>query len=193
MNKQANKYTRTLCTLCVGALVLASTVASDRAASVELVIGEERIPPGIVIIFEGAARDQILPAKRHLAEDQTDVHIEARVNWDSKKIPESAVPGGFVPYLDIVASIRNENTGAVSFVDLLPHINLIDNFHYARNVALPGKKDDSYEVSFTVFPPSGRQLGLHKDWVRGFGNRLISERQFVYKKVRFKEIVDASR
>ena len=103
------------------------------------------------------------------------------------------MPNGFVPYLDIVATIKNEKTGAIIFTDLLPHLNLIDNFHYARNIALPGKKNDVYTVTFNVLPPIGRQLGLHKDWTREHGNRLIKEQSFTYKKVNFKEIVEASR
>ena len=34
--------------------------------SQELVIGEERIEPGIVFIFEGAIKDQIIPSSLHL-------------------------------------------------------------------------------------------------------------------------------
>ena len=55
--------------------------------SQELLIGEERIEPGIVIIFEGAIKDHIVPLSMHLSENQTNIHIEARVNWDIKNIP----------------------------------------------------------------------------------------------------------
>ena len=51
----------------------------------ELVIGEERVEPGIVFIFEGAIKDHIMPMGMHLNEDQTHVHIEARVKWDENK------------------------------------------------------------------------------------------------------------
>ena len=50
----------------------------------ELVIGEEQVEPGIVFIFEGAVKDAIIPKSIHLDQDQTNVHIEARVNWDKK-------------------------------------------------------------------------------------------------------------
>ncbi len=43
----------------------------------ELVIGEERVEPGIVFIFEGAVKDHVMPMGMHLPEDQTHVHIEA--------------------------------------------------------------------------------------------------------------------
>ena len=52
----------------------------------ELVIGEERLDPGIVFIFEGAIKDQIYPEALHLKEEETNIHIEARVNWDDKNI-----------------------------------------------------------------------------------------------------------
>ena len=48
----------------------------------ELVIGEERVEPGVVFVFEGAIKDKIMPMSMHLNENQTNVHIEARVNWD---------------------------------------------------------------------------------------------------------------
>ena len=56
--------------------------------SSELIIGEEKVDPGIVFIFEGAVKDRRYPSSFHLPESQTDVHIEARVNWDNEKIPE---------------------------------------------------------------------------------------------------------
>lgn len=120
--------------LCLGLLLSATPPASAQ----ELVIGEERVDPGIVFIFEGAVRDLVSPTSQNLAEDLTHVHIEARVNWDAAGIPEGTPPEGFVPYLNVHALVQNEMTGEIQFVSLLPHINLIDNFHYARNMQLPG-------------------------------------------------------
>ena len=57
-------------------------------AGPELIIGEERVSPGIIFIFEGAVKDQITPNSLHLDIDKTNVHIEARVNWDNKDIPK---------------------------------------------------------------------------------------------------------
>ena len=122
--------------------------------AIELVIGEEVIEPGIIFIFEGAIKDHISPKDLHLEEQNTQVHIEARVNWNVTNIPKGAVPGGFIPYLYITSKIINEKTGMITFVDLLPHINLIDNFHYARNIYLPGKVTDRYRVEFNILPPS---------------------------------------
>ena len=48
--------------------------------ALELVIGEKRIEPGVVFIFEGAIKDHVMPMGMHLDENQTHVHIEARVN-----------------------------------------------------------------------------------------------------------------
>ena len=52
----------------------------------ELVIAEERVEPCIVFIFEGAIKDHVMPMMMHLSENQTNIHIEARVNWDTKNI-----------------------------------------------------------------------------------------------------------
>ena len=47
--------------------------------SQELIIGEERVDPGIVFIFEGAVKDHVMPSGMHLKEAQTNIHIEARL------------------------------------------------------------------------------------------------------------------
>ena len=161
--------------------------------SPELIIGEEKIPPGIIVIFEGAVKDKIHPSSLHLPESQTDVHIEARVNWDSKKIPKGAVPNGFIPYLKISALIINSKTGFKTFIDLKPHINLIDNFHYARNIALPGSIKDSYDIKFNISAPSNSELALHDDWLVNYGDSLLQGFTFSYKRVNFKKVASANR
>ena len=161
--------------------------------TVELIIGEEKVDPGIVFIFEGAVKDNIYPSSSHLSKSQADVHIEARVNWDNEKMPEGAVAGGFIPYLHITALIQNSKTGLKTFVDLKPHINLIDNFHYARNIALPGSIIDLYNVQFKVSPPSNTELELHNDWLKKYGKNFLSKYTFDYKCLNFKEIAEARR
>ena len=159
----------------------------------ELIIGEEKVDPGIVFVFEGAVKDNIYPSSFHLPESQTDVHIEARVNWDNEKIPEGAVPGGFIPYMHITALVKNSKTGLKTFVDLKPHINLIDNFHYARNIALPGSISDLYSVQFKISSPSNTELALHNDWLEKYGKNFLREYIFNYEGVNFKEIAEATR
>ena len=162
-------------------------------AAPELVIGEKRIEPGILFIFEGAIKDHVMPMGMHLNEDQTNVHIEARVNWDENNIPEGTPAGGFVPYLHITATVTNQKTGLQTFVDLVPHINLIDNFHYARNISLPGSADDFYSVTFNMLPPTHIDLALHKDWLDAYGEELTTKHSFSYKNVYFGEICRATR
>ena len=159
----------------------------------ELIIGEEKVDPGIVFVFEGAVKDNIYPSSFHLPESQTDVHIEARVNWDNKKSPEGAVPGGFIPYMHITALVKNSKTGLKTFIDLKPHINLIDNFHYARNISLPGSTKDRYDIEFKISPPSKIELALHNDWNEEYGKNLLNEYTFIYKSVNFEKIAKLSR
>ena len=180
-------------TLFIFLTIVVGGAVSSSASAIELIIGEERTEPGIIFIFEGAIKDTIYPAPLHLPEKKTDVHIEARVNWDAKNIPKGAVVNGFIPYLDIVAVVTNVQTKAVVFADLLPHLNLVDNFHYARNIALPGKRSDKYDVTFTVLPPRGKDLGLHKDWVNSHGKRLLKKQVFNYKNIDFNKIAKATR
>ena len=165
----------------------------SRSSSIELVIGTERIEPGIIAIFEGAIKDIIEPREMHLEETLTDVHIEARINWDTENIPAGTPSGGFVPYLHVTALITNQKTNLRTFIDLKPHMNLIDNFHYARNISLPGAVNDPYSVEFKIMPPDGSELALHKDWKDNYGTTLFSGVSFSYKDVNFEEIAKATR
>ena len=167
--------------------------ALSKVNSQELIIGEERVEPGIVFIFEGAIKDTVHPESTNLSEDETNVHIEARVNWDATKIPAGAIPDGFIPYLRISSTVYNENTGLKTFVDLIPHINLIDNFHYARNISLPGKIDDKYTVVFKVNPPHEFDLALHNDWLKLYGKNLFDNSEFKYTQIDFEDIAKATR
>ena len=176
-------------------LSLAAGAAGGEAPE-EMVIGEEVLPPGIKFVFEGAVKDDVHPPNLHLPEGATDVHIEARVFWDTDadaKLPAGAIPGGFVPYLTITATVTNESTGISTFVDLLPHINLVDNFHYARNIRLPGKRQELYTVVFEVSGPYANELALHRDWRDAYGERLTGAESFAYRGQDFSAIAAASR
>ena len=159
----------------------------------ELIIGKENVHPGIIFVFEGAVKDKIYPSSLHLSEDQTDVHIEARVNWGNNNLPKGAVSGGFIPYLHITALVKNSKTGLKTFVDLKPHINLIDNFHYARNISLPGSIKDRYDIEFKISPPSNIELALHYDWNEEYGKNLLNEYTFNYNRINFEQIAKISR
>jgi uncharacterized protein involved in high-affinity Fe2+ transport len=169
------------------------TLLAFNAAAMELVIGEERLEPGLVFIFEGAIKDHVQPAGLHLAEHETHVHIEARANWDVKNIPKGTPAGGFIPYLHITARVVNQKTGLSTFIDVLPHINLVDNFHYARNITLPGSIDDLYKVIFNIVPPAHTELALHRDWMSAYGESLAKQSRYTYKDVDFSHIARASR
>jgi uncharacterized protein involved in high-affinity Fe2+ transport len=76
---------------------------------------------------------------------------------------------------------------------LLPHINLIDNFHYARNISLPGSIEDSYSVKFNIMGPGETDLALHMDWLKLYGDKLLSNKTFSYTNINFAEVAKASR
>jgi len=162
----------------------------------ELIIGEELIEPGIRVIFEGAVKDDVTPRPQNLEESKTDVHIETRVNWasdPSTNVPEGTPRGGFVGYMNLSAEVTNERTGETLQTDLIPHINLVDNLHYARNIPLPGEIDDPFTVVFHVLPPEPLDLALHKDWRDSHGSRLFNEKSFRYTGVDFEDIARATR
>jgi len=174
-------------------IFILTLIISHFTVSQELIIGEERIEPGIVLIFEGAIKDEVFPKSNNLDINNTNIHIEARVNWDKKDIPKGTPVGGYIPYLKINARIINSSTGLSTYIDLLPHINLIDNFHYARNISLPGKVSDKYDVIFNIQPPSEYDLNLHKDWKDNYGYGLFKKTKYVYSKVDFEEIAISNR
>ena len=174
-------------------ILLTLLITTSIFFSQELVIGEERVEPGIVFIFEGAIKDHVMPMAMHLSQDQTNIHIEARVNWDTKNVPEGTPLGGFVPYLHMTAMVVNQKTGLKTFIDLVPHINLIDNFHYARNISLPGDINDLYSVEFNIMKPTHIDLALHKDWLDNYGKSLMNDCNFKYNNVDFSEIAKAKR
>lgn len=156
----------------------------------EMIFGEEIIYPGIKIIFEAAPKDIVYPIDNYLAESKTDIHIEMLINWDEES-PQDAPVGGFIPYLNVTATIKNKNGDSIT-TQLTPHINITDNFHYAQNIKLPGDLDDMYEISVKISPPSSDVLGIHFDWKEKY-DFLISEKVFNYKNLYFKNIALKSR
>jgi len=98
-----------------------------------------------------------------------------------------------VPYLHITAKVTNQETKLSTFIDPWPHINLVDNFHYARNMSLPGDIADPYTVKFSIARPSPETQALHKDWLDAYGDDLLKDQVFEHKDVDFEEIAKASR
>ena len=150
----------------------------------ELIIGEERVEPGLLFIFEGAIKDHIEPKEFYLQEKDSDIHIEALVTWSSDG-PEGSLEGGFIPYLNIKARIINQRTQEEGIYNLIPHLNISDNFHYANNIKLPGKIYDLYSVSFIISPPEKGDVGFHYDWREKVNKNLISKKIFTYKNQNF--------
>ena len=151
----------------------------------EMIIGSERIDPGIEIVFEAAPKDTVFPEKFYLPESETDIHIEMLANWSEDNLV-SVPAGGFVAYLKVKAIISNEN-GAIIETDLTPHLNLVDNLHYAQNIKLPGGIEDFYDLTFIIEPPDSESFGIHYDWHEKFGG-LIQESSFTYKNLNFEQI-----
>ena len=169
-------------------------LCAGNVQAVELIIGKEHIPPGIALVFEGAIKDEVTPAERHLAVEKTHVHLEMLANWAADgAAPPGAVSGGFVPYLHVSAEVINQANGASTVADLVPHINLGDNLHYARNISLPGGVAERYEVVFHVSPPGKFDLAYHKDWRGKYGPGLFQPASFRFRDVDFEEIARATR
>lgn len=156
----------------------------------EMIIGKKTIQPGIELIFEGAPKDIIFPRGLHLAEKDTDIHIEMLAKWTDDN-SASAPAESFVAYLDVSAEIKSKN-GPSKKIKLTPHLNLIDNLHYAQNVKLPGRISDLYDITFTISPPKKEVLGIHYDWNLKFGG-LMKKTSFTFKDLDFEEIALKSR
>ena len=164
--------------------------SSVHVYAAEMIIGEEEISPGIILIFVGAPKVTVHPMQYFRAESDTDIHIEMLANW-SDGAPKGSPAGGFVAYLEVYAAIKGSGGNEI-VVKLTPHLNMSDNLHYAQNIKLPGKIDELYDVTFTISPPKQDQLGIHYDW-NGEVGPLIKETIFEYKNLDFKEIALSSR
>jgi len=75
-----------------------------------MILGTEKITKDITVVFEGAPRDKIFssPSNLHLSKSETDVHIEALINWNEGIDIPSQIPGSFIPYLQVRAKITNQ-------------------------------------------------------------------------------------
>ena len=158
----------------------------------EMVIGKEKTEPGISLTFEGAIIDDVQPSQTFGLESESDIHIEVIATWN-EFAPRGAVVGGFVPYLDITAVIKNQDSAEEILVRLDPHLNLSDNFHYARNTKLPGARDGVYTVTFSVNGPEPSMVGLHYDWRVEVGDRLLDGEIFEFTDLDFSQIAGSHR
>ena len=168
----------------ISILLLITFLVSFSLLSEEMIIGRENISPGIDIVFEAAPKDIVFPLDSFLSESETDIHIEMLANW-SEDAPEGSPVGGFIAYLDVFAIISNDLGDSLK-VNLSPHLNLSDNFHYAQNIKLPGSIDDTYEITFEIYP-SEDTLGIHYDWKSSIGS-FLPVYKFTYKNLNFKKI-----
>ena len=158
----------------------------------EMIIGTGSIEPGVDLIFEGGVKDEIMPEEYYLSENETDVHIEVLANWSSDA-PKGSPEGGHVAYLNVTAVLINETTGSSDTHKLTPHVNMSDNLHYAKNIKLPGKIDESYTVIFEIRPPKNDELGMHYDWRYTVDKELIVAERFEFNNLDFKEIAISKR
>ena len=158
----------------------------------EMVIGEESIPPGINLIFEGAIKDDVSPAEKFGYEKDSDVHIEVLANWN-QEAPSGSPVGGFVAYLSVKVDIINQTDLNSKSISLLPHLNMSDNLHYALNTKLPGNRGDLYTMKFLIEPPKKSDIGLHFDWRQEVGAYLPEAYKFEYKDLNFMAIASSSR
>jgi hypothetical protein len=176
------------------AVLVGLALQAPTAHAQEQVFGEEVIGPGVKFTFIAAPKDAVTPDAQHLPEDQTDVHLEVLAGWTEEASETVGAPaGGFVPYLHLFARVTNERTGQTQKVSLVPHINLSDNAHYARNVALPGAPDDPYTVTFEVHPPSQFELATHRDWREKYGESLFEPTTVTYEELQLAEVAKATR
>lgn len=173
-------------------LILFLTIFFSPLYSYEMIIGRETVYPGINIIFEAAIKDEIKPKKYFLDQDSTDLHLEVLINWN-KDAPKGSPEGGFIPYLKVKAVLTNlRNNNKEEFL-LIPHINLVDNYHYASNIKLSGKITDNYNIEFFISPPNEGELGYHYDWVKEVNYPIIQPFSYLFKNLNFQKIINLKR
>ncbi len=161
--------------------------------SEEQIIAVEKLSEEITITFEAAPKDTLFnDSEKQLSEKDTDIHIEALVNWHEDISIEGQNPGGFIPYVNITTEIINENTNQKKIIELSPHVNLSDGFHYAKNIKLPGLRVDKYKIIFTIIPDD-KSLTYHMDWKEKYSYPIFSKKIFEYSNLDFQIISESSR
>ncbi len=163
------------------------------AYSAEQIISQEKLSNNISITFEAAPKDTLFnDSIKQLSENETDIHIEALVNWNDGTQIEGQLAKGFIPYVNISSEIINENSGQKKIINLTPHINLSDGFHYAKNIKLPGLRTDKYKLIFTI-APDNKALTYHMDWREKYPYPIFDKKVFEYSGLDFKETSEATR
>ena len=161
--------------------------------SAEQIISVEELSENIIVTFEAAPKDTVFnDSIRQLSEKETDIHIEALVNWSDDTQIEGQLAKGFIPYVSITSEIINENSGQKKVIKLTPHVNLSDGFHYAKNIKLPGLRTDKYKLKFTI-KPNGEALTYHMDWKEKYPYPIFKRKVFEYSNLDFKETSEATR
>jgi len=187
LKKRLNKFVTLIGAFLIGVLLVNGSVNAG-----EVVIGEESINGEIALIFEAAPADTVSPSFMHLPEDETEVHLEVKANFEDNNRYASS-EGGFVPYLNVNAFIKNRATGEALQITLTPHLNLVDSFHYARNIDLPGDPvNDSYDLTFFVDPAGLFQVQIHADFRINLGGSIIESQEFTFENVNFAEVFNGA-
>lgn len=168
---QVHRHSRPLFAL--GLWVLSAPVVSGQ----QVQIGRLAFPPGIVLLVEAGPPEGARPRTAHLQEEHSDLYLKARVNWDedAESIPPGTPPNGFVAYLHIQAQVTNTLTNRRTAVTLLPQMSATEGTHYGRNFALPGNREEQYEVTVWVDPPDAFELSTHRDWRDRFERSTLFE------------------
>ncbi len=162
----------------------------------EIELGVTELNNGVELIFEAAHSDTIIPAVQNMPVSNADIHLEVRANLEASNI-FGAANGGFLPYLNVNVLIVNKRTGDSVQTILLPHINLIDGFHYARNVDLPGnpakRKRELYDLTFWVNPPDKGVVSISSDLNEALGsNEIVEKTEVKFTDVSFSSLVVAN-
>ena len=154
-----------------------------------LIIGEESIDPGIHVRFIAANNAMVFGALSNQDSEikSNAIHLEALIKWQRNlKIPQQNI-GEFIPYLDVYALIKNQNNGNQKVVNLTPHLNLVEGYHYARNIELPGDQSDKYQIVFTI-ETFEEQVTYHQDWKNQYPVPIITKMQYTYENISFEPI-----
>ena len=89
----------------------------------EMILGNEKIEPGINLVFEGAIKDDVFPSSVFGSEEDSDIHLEVLANWN-ENAPSGSPEGGFVAYLRIEVVITNQGSMKSSSIEPVSYTHL---------------------------------------------------------------------
>jgi uncharacterized protein involved in high-affinity Fe2+ transport len=100
---------------------------------------------------------ETLPGGNEEPGELSDLHVSVTPLYTANGILGAKKKNDFVPYLIVLASIENLDSGARVNVVMPPEVSLLEGYHYGRNLRLIdslGTSEAGYKITIRIVPPA---------------------------------------